>query len=119
MAQIVELLRARPNVLAKGAAMRISTKADYAVRAAIELAASGGDQATTAEQIASAQGIPLRFLEHILSELRTGNLVRCERGAELGYRLARDARTITIADIIRAVEGPLAAVRGARPEDAA
>ena len=119
VAQIVEMLRARPNVLAKGAAMRISTKADYAVRAAIELAASGGEESITAGRIARAQGIPLRFLEHILSELRTGNLVRGERGAELGYRLARDAGEITIADIIRAVEGPLAAVRGARPEDAA
>jgi len=118
VARILELLRARPSVLAKGATMRISTKADYAVRAAIELAAAG-DGPIPAEQIATTQGIPLNFLENILAELRTAGLVRSHRGAESGYRLATDAEEITIADIIRAVEGPLAAVRGARPEDAA
>jgi bifunctional enzyme CysN/CysC len=118
VAQIIELLRARPNVLANGATMRISTKADYAVRAAIELAAADSDSPIPAERIATSQGIPLNFLENILSELRTGGLVRSHRGAETGYLLARNAEEITIADIIRAVEGPLAAVRGARPEDA-
>ncbi len=117
--QIIQLLRARPNVLAKGATMRISAKADYAVRAAIELAAADGPSPIPAERIATKQGIPLNFLENILSELRTARLVRSQRGAEGGYRLARDAEEITIADIIRAVEGPLATVRGARPEDAA
>ena len=117
--QIMELLRARPTVLAKGATMRISTKADYAVRAAIELAAAGSETAIPAEQIATTQGIPLRFLENILAELRTAGLVRSHRGGEGGYGLATSAEEVTIADIIRAVEGPLAAVRGVRPEDAA
>ena len=117
--QIIKLLRARPNILAKGATMRISSKADYAVRAAIELAAAEHESPIGAEHIATAQGIPLKFLENILSELRTAGLVRSERGAEAGYSLARKADEITIADIIRAVEGPLAGVRGARPEDAA
>ncbi len=118
-AQIIELLRARPNVLAKGATMRISSKADYAVRAAIELVAAGDRSAVPAERIADTQGIPLGFLENILAELRTAGLVRGERGVEAGYRLAKAPDEITIADVIRAVEGPLAAVRGARPEDAA
>jgi bifunctional enzyme CysN/CysC len=118
VAQIIELLRARPNILAKGATMRISSKADYAVRAAIELAAAEHGSAIPAGRIANAQGIPLNFLENILAELRTAGLVRSQRGVEAGYRLAKNADEITIADIIRAVEGPLAAVRGARPEDA-
>ncbi|MEA2145770.1 MAG: bifunctional enzyme CysN/CysC [Solirubrobacteraceae bacterium] len=117
--QIVELLRTRPNVLAKGATMRISAKADYAVRAAIELAAAAPDGPLPAERIATSQGIPLNFLDNILSELSTASLVRRQRGPAGGYRLARDAEHITVADIIRAVEGPLASVRGARPEDAA
>ena len=116
--QIIELLRARPRVLAKGATMRISAKADYAVRAAVELAAATDGKPVTAELIATAQGIPLNFLENILSELRNARIVRSQRGAEGGYRLARSADQVTIADIIRAVEGPLATVRGGRPEDA-
>ena len=99
--------------------MRISAKADYAVRAAIELAAAPSESAVPAVQIATAQGIPVNFLENILSELRSAGLVRSQRGDQDGYRLARDAQEITIADIIRAVEGPLATVRGARPEEAA
>jgi bifunctional enzyme CysN/CysC len=119
VAQIIELLRARPNILAKGATMRISSKADYAVRAAIELADVEDENLIPAERIATAQGIPVNFLENILSELRTAGLVRSVRGPEGGYQLARAADEITVADIIRAVEGPLATVRGARPEDAA
>ena len=98
--------------------MRISAKADYAVRAAIELAAATDGKPVPAERIATSQGMPLNFLENILSDLRTAGIVRSQRGAEGGYRLARDAEQITIADIIRAVEGPLATVRGGRPEDA-
>ena len=98
--------------------MRISAKADYAVRAAIELAAATDAKPVKAELIAAAQGIPLNFLENILSELRNAQIVRSQRGAEGGYRLARGADQVTIADIIRAVEGPLATVRGGRPEDA-
>src|SRR5215207_3023908 len=97
--------------------MRISAKVDYAVRAAIELAGAGEDQLTKADAIARAQEIPPKFLENILGDLRQGGLVRSQRGAEGGYRLARPAGEITLADIIRAVEGPLATVRGARPEE--
>jgi Rrf2 family protein len=95
--------------------MRISAKAEYAVRAALELAAAG-DGPTKGERIAQAQGIPLKFLENILAELRHHGLVRSQRGAEGGYWLARPPAEITIADIIRAVEGPLASVRGGPPE---
>ncbi len=100
--------------------MRISAKADYAVRAAVELAATGDeDRPVKAERIATAQGIPLNFLENILSELRHAGIVRSQRGAEGGFKLAKPAGEITVADVIRAVEGPLASVRGAPPEDAA
>ena len=92
--------------------MRISAKVDYAVRAAIELAVAGEDHLTKAEAIAHAQDIPLKFLENILGDLRQGGLVRSQRGAEGGYRLARPASEITVADVIRAVEGPMASVRG-------
>ncbi len=97
--------------------MRISAKVDYAVRAAIELAVAGEDRLTKADAIAQAQDIPPKFLENILGDLRQGGLVRSQRGAEGGYRLARPASEITIADIIRVVEGPMASVRGGRPED--
>jgi Rrf2 family protein len=99
--------------------MRISAKADYAVRAAIELAAaSGRSEAIHAETIATTQAMPLRFLENILSEMRTAGIVRRQPGAEPTYLLAKPAQQITVADVIRAVEGPLATVRGAKPEDA-
>jgi Rrf2 family protein len=100
--------------------MRISAKADYAVRAAVELAgAADEEKPVKAERIATAQGIPLNFLENILSELRHAGIVRSQRGAEGGFRLAKPAAQITVADVIRAVEGPLASVRGGPPEDAA
>lgn len=100
--------------------MRISAKADYAVRAAVELAgAAGEERPVKAERIATAQGVPLNFLENILSELRHAGIVRSQRGAEGGFRLARAPADITVADVIRAVEGPLASVRGGPPEDAA
>jgi Rrf2 family protein len=97
--------------------MRISAKADYAVRAMVELAASAGEKPVKAERIATAQDIPLNFLENILGELRHAGLVRSHRGAEGGFRLAKDASLISVADVIRAVEGPLASVRGAPPEE--
>jgi Rrf2 family protein len=97
--------------------MRISAKADYAVRAVVELAATVDEKPVKAERIATAQGIPLNFLENILGELRHAGLVRSHRGAEGGFRLAKDAADITVADVIRAVEGPLASVRGAPPEE--
>ena len=96
--------------------MRISAKADYAVRAAVELAAATDEKPVKAERIANAQAIPLNFLENILGELRHSGIVRSHRGAEGGFRLARPAEEISIADIIRAVEGPLASVRGGPPE---
>src|SRR4051812_27038688 len=96
--------------------MRISAKADYAVRAALELAAAG-DGPVKGELIAEAQGIPLKFLENILQELRHAGLVRSQRGPEGGYRLGRPAAEISLGDVIRAVDGPLASVRGEAPED--
>ena len=98
--------------------MRISAKADYAVRAVVELAADTGEKPVKAERIATAQAIPLNFLENILGELRHAGIVRSQRGAEGGFRLARPAAEVTVADVIRAVEGPLASVRGAPPEEA-
>ncbi|HUE27262.1 MAG TPA: Rrf2 family transcriptional regulator [Solirubrobacteraceae bacterium] len=98
--------------------MRISAKADYAVRAAVELAAAPDDRPVKAERVATAQGIPLNFLENILGELRHAGIVRSQRGAEGGFRLAKPADKITVADVMRAVEGPLASVRGGPPEDA-
>src|SRR6187455_1585680 len=95
--------------------MRVSAKADYAVRAAAELAAAG-EGPIKGEALAQAQGIPLKFLENILGELKHAGLVRSQRGAEGGYWLARPADEISVADIIRAVEGPLASVRGEPPE---
>ena len=97
--------------------MRISAKADYAVRAVVELAGTADAGPVKAERVANAQDIPLNFLENILGELRHAGIVRSHRGAEGGFRLARPAEQITIADVIRAVEGPLATVRGGPPED--
>src|SRR5207253_11508056 len=98
------------------AAVRLSAKADYAIRAAVELAASG-DQPVKAEQVSHAQSIPPRFLEHILLDLKHAGLVASRRGAEGGYWLARPPAEITLADVIRVVEGPLANVRGVRPDE--
>jgi Rrf2 family protein len=96
--------------------MRVSAKADYALRAAAELAAAEGKGPVKGEQLARAQSIPPKFLENILLELRHAGLVQSQRGVEGGYWLARPAAEITLAEVIRAVEGPLANVRGARPE---
>ena len=96
--------------------MRITAKADYAVRATIELAVAPPDVPVKGEDLARAQGIPRNFLENILTELRRAGLVRSRRGAEGGYWLARPAAEISIADVLRAVEGPLAAVQGVRPD---
>jgi Rrf2 family protein len=96
--------------------MRVSAKADYALRAAAELAVAEGRGPIKGEQLAHAQSIPPKFLENILLELRHAGLVHSQRGAEGGYWLARPAAEITLAEVIRAVEGPLANVRGARPE---
>jgi Rrf2 family protein len=98
--------------------VRISAKADYAVRAVVELAAATDDKPVKAERVATAQEIPLNFLENILGELRHSGIVRSQRGAEGGFMLAKPADKITVADVMRAVEGPLATVRGAPPEEA-
>ena len=100
--------------------MRITAKVDYAVRAAAELAAHavvhGNRTPMKGDAVASAQGIPVRFLESILAELRRSGIVGSQRGSEGGYWLARPAADVSVADIIRAVEGPLADVRGSRPD---
>ncbi|MBX5440936.1 MAG: Rrf2 family transcriptional regulator [Solirubrobacteraceae bacterium] len=98
--------------------MRITAKADYAVRAAAELAAeAGSDRPMKGETIATNQGIPQKFLENILADMRQAGLVKSQRGVDGGYRLAKDPAEVSVADVIRAVEGPLASVRGEAPED--
>ena len=100
----------------QNAAMRVSAKADYAIRAAVELAAAG-EGPLKGERIAQAQSIPVKFLENIMVDLRNAGLVRSQRGAEGGYWLARAAGEINLAEVIRAVDGPLASVRGTRSEE--
>ncbi len=107
--------------------MRLSARVDYALRAMVELAAAsvggggdgggGGDRPVTADRLASAQQIPPKFLESILLQLRRGGIVTAQRGPEGGYRLARAADETSLADVIRVIDGPLANVRGQRPED--
>ncbi|MCW3066748.1 MAG: Rrf2 family transcriptional regulator [Solirubrobacterales bacterium] len=97
--------------------MRISAKAEYAVRAAVELAAADGEKPLKAARIAEAQEIPLPFLENLMGDLRQSGVVRSHRGPEGGFALDRPAAEITLADVIRAVDGPLASIRGGRPED--
>ena len=96
--------------------MRVSAKVDYALRAMTELAAAS-PSLMTGEQLATAQKIPPKFLESILAQLRNGGLVASQRGAEGGYRLAKPPEEISIADVIRELEGPIATVRGARPDE--
>jgi Rrf2 family protein len=96
--------------------MRLSARADYALRAAIELAAAPGVR-VTAEQLAHAQEIPGKFLEAILTHLRRSNIVRSQRGPDGGFWLARPADEISLAEIIRAIDGQLVGVRGERPEN--
>ena len=94
--------------------MRVSAKVDYALRAMLELAAADG--LVKGERLATSQAIPQKFLENILVELRKAELVSSQRGVEGGYALGRPAAEISVADVIRAVEGPIATVRGVRPE---
>ena len=97
--------------------MRVSAKTDYALRAAVELAAAHGTGAPVkGEKLATTQSIPLRFLENILLQLRHAGIVESRRGADGGYKLARPPEEITLADVIRAIDGPLAGVSGQRPE---
>ena len=95
--------------------MRVSAKADYAVRACAELAASPQGDPVRADDLAVGQQLPVAFLERILGDLRRGDVVTSVRGRSGGYRLARPADEITLADIIRAVDGPLVTVRDERP----
>lgn len=97
--------------------MRISARADYAVRACVELAAHATTSPLPAETVATAQGIPLRFLESILTDLRRAGIATSQRGARGGYTLTANAEDVTVADVIRAVEGPLVYVRDERPSD--
>jgi len=98
--------------------VRVSAKVDYALRACLELAASPPGP-VKGERIATAQAIPPKFLENILLDLRQAGVVASRRGVEGGYWLARPAEEISVADVIRAVEGPIASVRGERPENVA
>ena len=101
--------------------MRVSAKADYAVRAAVELAAAALEDPdgppVKGDDVSRAQGIPLKFLENILLDLRQADIVKSRRGPDGGYWLARPATDVSVADVIRAAEGPLASVRGEKPED--
>lgn len=101
--------------------MRVTAKADYAIRAVVELGAArvAGEppRPMKGEAIAAAQQIPMKYCENILAELRAAGVVHSRRGADGGYWLARDPADVRLGDIIRIVEGPLAAVRGERPTD--
>jgi Rrf2 family protein len=96
--------------------VRVSAKVDYALRAMIELAAVAPEQ-VKGERLSAMQEIPQKFLESILVDLRHAGLVASQRGADGGYRLAIPPEEITVADVIRGVEGPIASVRGKRPEE--
>lgn len=97
--------------------MHVTAKADYAVRAVVELADSAQDSPRKVDEVAQAQKIPVSFLENILTQLRSSGIVRSQRGPEGGYWLAQPADEVNLAQIIRAVEGPLVGVRGQRPEE--
>jgi Rrf2 family protein len=97
--------------------MHVTAKADYAVRAVVELADSSQDAPRKVDDVAQAQHIPVSFLENILTQLRSAGLVRSQRGPEGGYWLARPADELNLAQVIRAVEGPLVGIRGQRPEE--
>jgi Rrf2 family protein len=96
--------------------VRVSAKVDYALRASAELAAAAGEGPVKGDRLAHAQEIPLKFLENILLDLKHAGLVQSQRGAEGGYWLSRPPDEISLADVIRAVEGPIANVRGLRSE---
>lgn len=97
--------------------MKLSAKADYAVRAVLVLASHEGDKPMKGELIARAQDLPLKFVENILGELKHARLVASHRGPDGGYRLAVPPDRITLADVIRVVDGPIAAVAGVVPDD--
>jgi Rrf2 family protein len=96
--------------------MRVSAKSDYALRALIELASRADGTAVSAEELGRLQSIPHGFLQAILADLRRAGVVMSQRGQSGGWRVARDPETVTVADVIRAVDGPLVSVYGLRPE---
>lgn len=96
--------------------MRVSAKSDYALRALIELAGRSDGTPVSAEELGRSQEIPHGFLQAILADLRRAGVVMSQRGQSGGWRLARDASEVTVADVIRAVDGPLVSVYGLRPE---
>ncbi len=102
-------------MIGKTEAVRITAKVDYGIRALLELALRPNDW-TKGEVLAAAQSLPLHFAENILRQLRNGGFVEAHRGADGGYRLALPASAIRIGDVIRTLEGPLAAVQGVRPD---
>jgi Rrf2 family protein len=95
----------------------VTAKADYAIRAVVELADSTQDAPRKVDDVARAQGIPVSFLENILTQLRSSGIVRSQRGPEGGYWLAQPPDQVNLAQVIRAVEGPLVGIRGQRPEE--
>jgi Rrf2 family protein len=109
--------RAILDLSCENARVRITAKADYAVRATLELAAAPDGEPVKGERLAAAQEIPLQFLEHILLDLKHHELVKAKRGVRGGYWLARKPEEITVADVIRAVEGPLANIHESAPEE--
>lgn len=96
--------------------MRVSAKSDYALRALIEMAAGEGSDPVSAEELGRRQEIPLGFLQSILADLRRAGIVMSQRGQYGGWRLARPAAEVSVADVVRAVDGPLVSVHGLRPE---
>ena len=96
--------------------MRVSAKSDYALRALIELAARADSGPVSAEELGRAQEIPHNFLQAILADLRRAGIVISQRGQAGGWRMARPAEDVSVADVIRAVDGPLVSVYGLRPE---
>lgn len=117
---LVEGLAAIGVLTVKNGRMHVSAKADYGMRALLELVsahAADPRRLVTSDQLASAQAVPVKFLEGILGQLRQAGIVASQRGARGGYRLDRAPHKVTIADVVRALDGPLAAVRGQRPED--
>ncbi|HET7735472.1 MAG TPA: Rrf2 family transcriptional regulator [Nocardioidaceae bacterium] len=96
--------------------MRVSAKSDYALRALIELASRDEGSPVSAEELGKLQEIPHGFLQAILADLRRAGVVMSQRGQSGGWRMARDADSVTVADVIRAVDGPLVSVYGLRPE---
>ena len=107
----------RRSLIRQNGHVELTARADYAVRALAELTISPAGTFRRVDDLAAAQGLPVKFLESILTQLRRSGILESRRGAAGGFRLARPASQVTIADAIRAVDGPLAAVRGLRPED--